>query len=226
MSGVEDLRTLVVELRRTLTDLEETLEPRTAGGLPRPPTAREFARFTSDVAIPGAILVLRVNVETLRLLQRTLRMADGRSPAEGARATDVGRRARDVSRATLDRLDDALGDLQAAVEGTPPDDEARELLERARSLREEVDARLVTPTVDDGRSETDVPVDIDAELRSIRRAVDEQDGPDDASSDGPSGGDDARDDGPSGGDDASSEGPSGGDDARDDDPAGADGSDD
>lgn len=173
MSGDEDLPTLVLELRRTLGELEGELEPRTAGGFPRPPTPRELARFTSDVAIPAAILVLRVNIETLRLLQRTLRMAEGRGERAEA-ATEIGDRVRTVSRVTLDRLDAALADLQDAIEGRPPDDEARELIDRARDLRAEVDARLAAADEDDERVEADVPVDVEAELRSIRQAVDEE----------------------------------------------------
>ncbi len=51
-------------------------------------------------------------------------------------------RASDLSRATLSRLDGALTDLQQAVEGTPEDEEARELIQEAQQLRGQIRERL------------------------------------------------------------------------------------
>lgn len=171
MAADDDLDVLVADLVGVLRELERDLEPETVAGVPRPPTPRELARFTSEVAIPGAILVLRVNVEALRLLQRTLRIAEGRDASGTTAATAVGDRARSVSRATLSRLDDALADLQAAMEGRPEDEDARELLGRARDLRDEVDARLAAADSDAAIDAAEVPVDVEAELASIKRAV-------------------------------------------------------
>ena len=184
-----DLGPLVTELVRTLRELESEFEPRTESGLPRPPSPRELMRFTSDVTIPAAILVLRTNIEALKLLQRALRMADGRSPATGSGAGEVRDRAQRLSEATLSRLDGALADLQDAVEGRPEDAEARDLLEEARELRRDVEERLDGRTNgespardgtdgdgadgdvvggDAGDDTASVPVDVDAELRSIK----------------------------------------------------------
>ena len=68
----EDLSRLVAELVTTLEDLEDELEPSDERPL-RPPTPGELRRFTSDVAIPGLILILESNIRALRLLQRALR---------------------------------------------------------------------------------------------------------------------------------------------------------
>ncbi len=88
-------------------------------------------------------------------------------------------RASDLSRATLSRLDGALTDLQQAVEGTPEDEEARELIQEAQQLRGQIQDRLANePGVSeevDSDQVTDVPVDVDAELRSIK---DDIEGPD------------------------------------------------
>ncbi len=185
-TGDDDLGRQVGELVRALREIEREFEPRTEGGRPRPPSPRELMRFTSDVAIPAAILVLRTNVEALKLLQRALRMADGRSPTTDA-GGEVRERAERLSRASLSRLDGALADLQDAVEGRPEDEDARELLEEARRLRSDVEERLASAEgeeesgtdpladgVDDAADEPrDVPVDVDAELRSIKDEFDE-----------------------------------------------------
>jgi len=179
----DDLATLVGDLVTTLRRLEDEFEPRTDDGRPRPPTPRELLRLTSDVAIPATILLLRSNIEALKLLQRALRMADGRSPTRGSANSEVRQRAEQLSATTLSKLDGALADLQDAVEGQPTDDDARELLTDARRLRGEIEDRLADRTngeataasndadddplalEDDG---DDVSVDVDAELQSLK----------------------------------------------------------
>ncbi|EMA13526.1 DUF7547 family protein [Haloarcula marismortui] len=179
MSSDDDLTALITDLVTTLQDLETEVEPTTDSGLPRPPTAGELLRFTSDVTIPAVILVLKSNIEALKLLRRALRMAEGRPTSTGSASGEVRQRASDLSRATLSRLDGALTDLQQAVEGTPEDEEARELIQEAQQLRGQIRERLaaeseVSEEVDPDEV-TDVPVDVDAELRSIK---DDIEGPD------------------------------------------------
>jgi small-conductance mechanosensitive channel len=171
----EDVSTLLAELVRTLQDLQREVEPRTEQGRPRPPTPKELIRFTSDVTIPAAILVLKTNIEALKLLRRALRLAEGRPPTE-TRSGGVQERATQLSRATLARLDDALSDLQGAVEGQPPDAEARELLTEARQLRESLTEQLAESQAtnsDDDAEVTEVPVDVDAELQSIKDDIED-----------------------------------------------------
>jgi len=178
----EDIPALLSELVRTLQDLQTEVEPRTERGRPRPPTPKELLRFTSDVTIPAAILVLKTNIEALKLLRRALRLAEGR-PATSTSGSGVQERATQLSRATLARLDDALTDLQGAVEGRPADAEARELLTEARQLRASLAEQLAdTESVNgddfDTVEATDVPVDVDAELRSIKDDIDDVSGKD------------------------------------------------
>jgi hypothetical protein len=176
MSSDDDLTALITDLVTTLQDLETEVEPTTDSGLPRPPTPGELLRFTSDVTIPAIILVLRTNIEALKLLRRALRMAEGRPTSTGSASGEMRQRASDLSRATLSRLDGALTDLQSAVEGTPEDEEARELIREAQQLRTQIQERLADEpgeTGDDDASQaTDVPVDVDAELRSIKDDID------------------------------------------------------
>jgi len=136
----EDLSRLVAELVTTLEDLESELDPPEDRPL-RPPKPSELRLFASDVAIPGLILVLETNIRALRLLQRALRLSEGTERTR-RESRELGRRARDVSETTLERLDDALVDLQDAVEGRPNDEEAADLLADARELRSEVQTRL------------------------------------------------------------------------------------
>lgn len=204
-----DVGPLIADLVRTLRQLEAEFEPRTESGLPRPPSPRELMRFTSDVGIPAAILLLRTNIEALKLLQRALRLADGRTPTTGTGGTEVRQRAEQLSKTTLSRLDGALADLQNAVEGRPEDEDARELLDEARDLRKDVEQKLGERTDGDapaleenGESgpqesmgDESVPVDVDAELRSIKDEFD--DGPEDAG-DGQGGTDSVDSDGDDG----------------------------
>ncbi|MDT3435348.1 hypothetical protein [Haloarcula sp. 1CSR25-25] len=172
MSSDDDLTALITDLVTTLQELETEVEPTTDSGLPRPPTPGELLRFTSDVTIPAIILVLKTNIEALKILRRALRMAEGRPTATGSASNEVRQRASDLSRATLSRLDGALTDLQQAVEGTPEDEEARELIQEAQQLRRQIQDRLTDETAASADAEpdqvTDVPVDVDAELRSIK----------------------------------------------------------
>jgi hypothetical protein len=179
----EDITALLTDLVSTLRELETEVEPTTESGLPRPPTPEELLRFTSDVTIPAAILILKTNIQALKLLRRALRMAEGRPTSTGSASTEVRDRATKLSKATLSRLDEALTDIQRAVEGQPEDEDARELLEEARKLRSDLEDRLdeeapetngAVPT--DEESE-DVAVDVEAELRSIKDDLDDLDDP-------------------------------------------------
>jgi len=206
-SSDEDLARLVADLVRTLRELEDELEPPRPDDGPRLPTPRDLRRFTSEVAIPGFILILETNVRALRLLQRALRLADGAEAA--SRETEQLRdRAKSASESTLSRLDDALVGLQDAVEGRPNDDEAAELLDDARELRAEIQRRIRESTPSEGDTnrssgedadepsavegdgdDTDdaVSVDVDAELESIKRDLDELPDADDVPADGSNG---------------------------------------
>jgi hypothetical protein len=186
-SSDEDLSRLVAELVRSLRELEEELAPPDRRRPPLP-TPQELRRFTSEVAIPGLILVLETNIRALRLLQRALEMGERAEDAQRS-ADELRERATTLSATTLDRLDDALADLQTAVEGRPDSDEAAALLADARELRQEVQDRLaesrepetdtVESTESDESTEAAPEVDVDAELRSIKDELDDAEGPED-----------------------------------------------
>jgi hypothetical protein len=170
----EDVAAVLADLVDTLQELETTVEPRTESGRPRPPSPRELLRFTSDVTIPAAILVLKTNIEALKLLRRALRMADGRPPRT-TNGEAVRERAGKLTRAALAGLDDALTDLQAAFEGQPTDEDARELLAEARELRATLADQLAESGAngDEPVEGTDVAVDVDAELQSLKDDIDD-----------------------------------------------------
>ena len=167
----DDLATVAGELADTLRELRRELDreppPRGPGGLPRPPSPREFLRFADEVAIPATIAILEANIKLLETLQRAIRLADReRELRERSRtATD---RATELSADTVDRVDEALSDLQQAIEDGPlPDNEtARDVLTQARSLRNQLDERVrdASRRADEARdaaSTTDVDVSTD-----------------------------------------------------------------
>lgn len=188
-----EIRELLSELTTTLQELEDEVERGRPRG-PRLPTANELARFTSEVAIPGLVLLLRTNIRALQLLQRTLRLADGREPSPEGTVSEARNRAEDVGRASLSQLDDVLTDLQSALEGRSDSEQATELLDRARDLRKEVQDELAqdgaTPaessSTDDAAA---VGIDIESELESLKHNLDEAD-----DSQGNAGTDDGSDD--------------------------------
>lgn len=161
-----ELSVLVGDLSDIVEELQSELKSNQ--GQPRAPTPRQLAEFTSEVTIPGIILVLETNVRALRLFQRTLRHAEGRSG--GGAETQARKRVSDLGRTTLSRLDDALMDLGSALDDSRGTGDARDLLEDVRDLQSDIDARLDTvagPASDDDDPDG-VDVDVDAELQSLK----------------------------------------------------------
>jgi len=155
----EELARTAGDLADSLRDLRDEVGPgrrprRGPFGLPRPPTPREVLRFTDEVAIPATIAVLEVNIKLLEAVQKAIRLAETerRAREQGEevadRAREGGRAVRSgagrVGRETLDRLDDALDDLQTAVEegSLPREETAREILTEARELRADLESQV------------------------------------------------------------------------------------
>jgi hypothetical protein len=192
-----DLADAADDLAETLEALREELRepPRGPLGLPRPPRPGELLELTERYTIPALIALLETNIRLLELLAAAIRLAQGRPVDAETKArlkasefaVAGGREGLDrltaASRTTLEKLDDALADLQeAAAEGTPENPEAERLLKQARELRAEIDDRLAEVdererTDIDVRSEdADESVDVDAELASLKEDVSDDDG--------------------------------------------------
>ncbi|MFB6171821.1 MAG: hypothetical protein ABEJ23_04755 [Haloarculaceae archaeon] len=157
---------VAADLATTLRDLRTELRERERRPRFRPPTPRELLRFTDEYTIPALVASLEAAIRTLELLRGAIRLVDGRAPASGDRPSVAA-----AGRATMDRLDALLADLQTAVEGEPSDPEARQLLDRARELRDELDEHLDSRPAETG---TEVPVDVESELQSIKDQLDEK----------------------------------------------------
>jgi len=185
-----DVTELLTDLTRSLRELQREMEP---DRRLRPPTPRTLSQFTSEVAIPGLILLLQTNIRALQLLQRTIRLAEGREPTDSsATASEARDRVEKLGRATLTQLDETLSEVQSALEGRPPDDETRELLSDARQLRDEIQGKLADgsdgsagdPDSDErpvDRERDTVDIDVESELQSIKNNLEDDDGDDDQS---------------------------------------------
>lgn len=222
-----DLEAVTAELSETLEALQSELREPARGplGLPRPPRPSELLRFTEQYTIPTVIALLEASIRALELLAAALRVADGRPLDAVSERSDrhsgvasfegVGLAGRDrlaqSSRETLQRLDDALAELQSAAQGDPSNPELRQLLGQARELRSEVDDRLADATSEptpqetvrrddrdspdeislgpDGSEDSGVGIDVDEELASIK---DDLDAAQRDETDGESGGDEDR----------------------------------
>lgn len=188
-----DLDALAADLSELLRELRVELRrpPRGPLGLPRPPTPRELLSFTERQAIPTAIAVLEANIRALELLADTIKWVE--RPDDAADWADPGRarsKAMAANRSTLDRLEAALDDLQDALEDETAGPETRRLLEEARDLRQEIDQQLretagrppgSEPSETGFRTDRsttsrgyEIPVDVEAELESIRRDLEDE----------------------------------------------------
>lgn len=209
-----DLADAAGDLADTLDALREELTetPRGPLGLPRLPRPGELLSLTERYTIPALIAVLETNIRLLELLAAAIRLTQGRPLDSDAKArlrasefaVSGGREGVDrlaaASRTTLEKLDDALADLQeAAAGGAPENPEAERLLAEARDLRAEIDDRLAeaetrertnvdvpsegdesgaeTPDGTEGDADRDAEdgIDVDAELASLKDDVESDD---------------------------------------------------
>lgn len=142
----EELDERVAELEARVRELRDELgePPRGPLGLPRPPTPGEVLSFTGEYAIPTAIAVLEANVRALQALRQVIRVLDPERSAVGEERDRLENRAADASRATLDRLEDALGDVETVVRESdlPREGEARDILEDARRINRDIRDRV------------------------------------------------------------------------------------
>jgi hypothetical protein len=115
-----------------------------------PPSVGDILRFTEEYTIPTVITTLEATIEALELFRRLLgvatpgesssgRVSDRRrdkSALDGA-VTAVGNRA-------SDQLANRLSDLRTALEEAdlPENEESRTILEDARELTDEIEARI------------------------------------------------------------------------------------
>ncbi len=196
-SGDVDITRLLRDLTRELQVLKRELDREETAELS---TRQQLSQFTSEVAIPGLILLLETNIRALKLLRRTIRLAEGREPrSRSSSSSEVRRRADELGAEALSRLDDTLARVQSSLEDGGANDEVQQLLDEARYLQETVSEQLQAdePASDnfdgslDPEDTTDpdaVTVDVDAELQTLKDNLDADDkdangdDPDDANS--------------------------------------------
>lgn len=217
----DDLEDRIEELETMLRDLQTELRqpPQGPFGLPRPPTPREILSFTSEYALPTLITMLEANVRALKALQQIIRLVDPEYDSTREARSELSSRAGRASRATLDRLQSTLDEVEDALTegGLPQEPGARRILEDARLLSDDIREEISTgkEQADDSREamkrsdaeteeieddEEKPQVNVDAELRSIRKELGEpengkldDEAEEDDDSEGDSDGDDSSD---------------------------------
>ncbi len=168
--GPDDLEARLDRLEATLEELRDTVlddERVRSGRRAAKPAAETALRLTERLALPAAVAALEANVRALTFVQDRLRELEerdrtGEAPLEPSR----------VSERMLDRLDDALGGMERAIEDSslPQNAEARRLLERARELNADVRDRVQEAGGADEESEA-VTIDVEAELDQLKDDV-------------------------------------------------------
>ncbi|SNR37153.1 DUF7547 family protein [Halorubrum vacuolatum] len=112
---------------------------------PRPPRFSELLRFTEQYTIPTLIALLETTIKSLELLRGTLRLADpGRGLDLDDRSGDAVDRLADVRDGASAGLARSLSELRTALsEADLPEDAAsRSIIEDARDLTAEIEARI------------------------------------------------------------------------------------
>lgn len=166
----DDIAERLDRLEETLEELQMAIEAETGDAEPSAPqqAAETALRLTERLAVPAAVAALEANVRLLEFLQDRLEAVERRE------APDPGRTVTAVSEPMLDRLDDALARMERVIEESdlPQNAEARELLERARGLNQEVRERAqgmgTTPEGDEV-----VTIDVEEELDQLKDDVED-----------------------------------------------------
>lgn len=197
MSGRSDddeLADLLRDLERDLDRLTDRLDADDAGDAeasvrrrsrprrrsssgPRPPSPGDLVRFTEEYTIPTVVAVLEATIRSLELLRGGLRLADPERRLRDARRGDAGRSAgvrdrvaRELGDGASAAVERTLSDLRTALSAAelPEDDDARAILEDARSLTDEIERRLAESR--GGRG----PGDADRDEAAGRQEADER----------------------------------------------------
>ena len=170
--GPDDLEARLDRLEATLEELRDAVlddERVRSGRRAARPAAETALRLTERLALPAAVAALEANVRALTFVQDRLRELEERDRSgESLEPTRVSER-------MLDRLDEALGGMERAIEDSslPQNAEARRLLERARELNADVRERVRESAPEAAPSEA-VTIDVEAELDQLREDVDEE----------------------------------------------------
>ncbi|KAB1196759.1 MULTISPECIES: hypothetical protein [Haloferax] len=145
----DDILDVLDELGETLDELgtelreERDREVRDRFRTPRPPTFGEVMRFTESYTLPTIIAVLEATIASLELLRRLIRLSDpGRAMDDARRETEI--QLRGVPQTAVTGVERALDELRRALSEAdlPSNSDARDIMEHARSLADELDARI------------------------------------------------------------------------------------
>lgn len=192
-----DLAETAAELEQSMRDLRQELESdlsRGPLGLPRPPSPGELLRFADEAVIPAVIAILEANIKILESIQAGIRIANSRSQVT-AGTKDQAKTVQSIGKDTLDQFEGAIDDLQSVIEegGLPEHDEAREILQQARDLRESLDAEVEEASKQPPEEESEedesvdstvseeLDIDVDSELESIKQEYEPDDTDEDSS---------------------------------------------
>lgn len=191
MSDRDDLRRAIEELETAMRELQAELEsdPATQPPVAQLPSMQDLLRFADRAAIPAVIAVLEANIQILKSIQQTIRIAEGTTREDAP--TDRSQQLAALGEETLTQLARSLDDLQRLIEAgsLPQEETARSILTDARELQNRLESQTEPasepaeepPSQDDS---DEVTIDIDAELESIKDeyAADEEE-PDDEDED-------------------------------------------
>lgn len=164
----EELARRVEDLEESLRGLQSELKDEHRRGL-RPPRPTELLRLADQHAIPIAIAFLEAHIHALKLLQGLIR-ATGASASASQQSEAFAERA-------VGRLDALISDLSSTP--LPDHPEARDVLEQAESLRDDLAEKNEQAAAFTEDDPTDIGIDVDEELDAIKSDMGDNDGEDD-----------------------------------------------
>ncbi|ELZ14224.1 hypothetical protein C479_00802 [Halovivax asiaticus JCM 14624] len=150
-----DKRTAALEdLADAIRDLSDAIDDRPRGRSVRPPSMSDLLRVTDELAIPTLITLLEAQIRALKAMQRGSRLVRRGNQAEGRIRSSIrkGRTRRPDTDGMVDQLGTTIDAIQARLGDT--DEETQALLDRTRSIYEEID-RTIAPQTDDSSSRDD-----------------------------------------------------------------------
>jgi hypothetical protein len=158
---LEELDRTISELRESLDDEAENSDSpaqRPTAERPtddtrsfNPPSVGDVLQFTEEYTIPTAIAVLEATIDSLKLLQGLLRVANPSQKTfareTNERSNPVGDQVARASREAISGLERTMDDLQRALanDELPPEEVPAELLREVRQLSEEIQTEVQTP---------------------------------------------------------------------------------
>ncbi|AGB16170.1 hypothetical protein Halru_1563 [Halovivax ruber XH-70] len=150
----DDRAAALEDLADAIRDLSDAIDERSRDRSISAPSMRDVLRVAGEQAIPTLITLLEAQIRALKAMQRGSRLVRRGNRAEDRIRSSIGegRTRRPDADGMVDQLGTTIDAIQRRLGDT--DEETQALLDRTRSIYEEID-RTIAPQTDDTTSQDD-----------------------------------------------------------------------